>query len=189
MEPKGSQTVGARWKSGSVGKPGRRQTKIQRKTCEDRTKNSEKIEAKPERKSTSERRKIDEKSMKNGQKSTKNWFRSFLGAPGRSKSLRSRAGTRSGRSPTTKLGRLGRQVGHLGCHVGRLGREVGSPGHSKRRSKASSNACASSNGVRFDFSSFLLRSWKARTSIFVSQYSVSYTSHEVSTERALVMKI
>ena len=111
-----------------------------------------------------------------------------MGAPGRSKSLRSRAGTRSGRSPTAKLGRLCRQVGHLGCHVGRLGREVGSPGHSKRRSKASSNACASSNGVRIDFSSFLLRSWKARTSIFVSQCSVSYTSHEVSTERARVTK-
>ena len=61
-------------------------------------------------------------------------------------------------------------------------------GSSNGARKPSSNACASSNGVRIDFSSFLLRSWKARTSIFVSQCSVSYTSHEVSTERARVAK-
>ena len=155
MKAKGPETVGTRWKSGSIGKPGRRQAKTQRKTCEDRTTNSEKIEAKPERKSISERRKIDEKSIKNGQKSTKNRFRPSLGAPVRSKSLRCRAGTRSGRPPRAKLGRLGRQDGRLGRHVGRLGRQVGSPGCSKRRSKASSNAWASSNGVRIDFSSLL----------------------------------
>ena len=136
MKPKGSETVGTRWKSGSIGKPGRRQAKTQRKTREDRTTNSEKIEAKPERKSTSERRKIDEKSINIGQKSTKYRFRPPLGAPGRSKSLRCRAGTRSGRPPRAKLGRLGRQVGRLGRHVGRHGRQVGSPGLVKRRSKA-----------------------------------------------------
>ncbi len=136
VKPKRSEAAGTRWKSGSVGKPGRKQAKTQRKTCEDRTENSEKNEAKTERKSTPERRKIDEKSTKNGQKSTKNRFRSPLGAPGRSKSLRCRAGTRSGRPPRAKLGRLGRQVGRLGHHVGCLGRQVGSPGLVKRRSKA-----------------------------------------------------
>ena len=67
-----------------------------------------------------------------------------------------------------------------------LDAKLAARGSSNGARKPSSNACASSNGVRIDFSSFLLRSWKARTSIFVSQCSVSYTSHEVYTERAWV---
>ena len=69
MKPQvGSETVGTRWKSGSIGKPGRRQAKTQRKTCEDRTKNSEKKRsqnrAEIDLRAKKNRRKIDQKRPK-----------------------------------------------------------------------------------------------------------------------------
>ena len=68
VEPKGSETVGTRWKSGSIGKPGRRQAKTQRKTREDRTKNSERLKPK----ASGNRFQSEEKSTKNRSKTSKN---------------------------------------------------------------------------------------------------------------------
>ena len=161
-----SETVGTRWKSGSIGKPGRRQAKTQRKTCEDRTENSEKT-TKNQPKTCKNRRKIGFGRL---------WALRVV--PNRSGVARERAWD----------GLRAASWAVLAAMLAVLDAKLAARGSSNGARKPSSNACASSNGVRIDFSSFLLRSWKARTSIFVSQCSVSYTSHEVSTERARVTK-
>ena len=125
-------------------------------------------------------------------KSTKNRFRPLLGAPGRSGSLLDRVGMRSGRSPDAKWSRLGGQAGRLGCHVGHRGRQVGSPRRSERRPGTAQSPLRTRAQTRTVFVSifrrFLVRWWNARTSVFVSQCSVLYTSDEVRTERAQAAK-
>ena len=99
MKPQlGSETVGTRWKLGSIGKPGRRQAKTQGKTYEDRTKNSEnrnQNRPKIDPGAKNDRQKIDQKRPKSDEKSVSADF----GRPGRSGSLRGRGHARDGRRP------------------------------------------------------------------------------------------
>ena len=115
-----------------------------------------------------------------------------MGAPGRSGSPLDRARTLSGRSPEAKWRRLGSQAGRLGRHVGHRGHQVGSPRRSKRRpgpaQRPLRTRALSRTAFEAIFRRFFMRWWNVRTSIFVSQCSVLYTSDEVRTERAQAAK-
>ena len=109
-----------------------------------------------------------------------------LGRPVRSR--RNALGTVS----ESQMEALGSQASRLGRHVGHRGRQVGSPRRSKRRPGPAQSPPRTGALSRTAFVSiyrrFLMRWWNARTSIFVSQCSVLYTSDEVRTERAQAAK-